>query len=153
MRRACTCGGKQPILIKLGGGGMERVMTHFATRVVPILLCAAFVDPAAAQRGMGGHAGHAIAVAPPPRVAPQLSLPRAAPQISAPHGVPRVMAPQILAPRVVPQIAVPQVAPRVSPHIGTQQFAQPSTPGVVQRAPPPFATPLHHPPQPTSAPP
>src|SRR5260370_25885397 len=123
MRRACTCGGKQPILIKLGGGGMERVMTHFATRVVPILLCAAFVDPAAAQRGMGGHAGHAIAVAPPPRVAPQLSLPRAAPQISAP----RVM---------VPQIAAPQVAPRVSPHIGPQQFAHPSTPAVVQPPPP-----------------
>jgi hypothetical protein len=121
---------------------MERVMTHSATRVVPILLCAAFAAPAAAQRGMGGHAGHAIAVAPPPRVGPQLSLPRAAPQISAPHVVPRVMAPQISAPRVVPQIAAPQVAPRVSPNIGTQQFAQPSTPGVVQRAPRAFAAPV-----------
>ena len=123
---------------KIGRGGMERVMTHSATRVVPILLCAAFAAPAAAQRGMGGHAGHAIAVAPPPRVAPQLSLPRAAPQISAPHVMPRVMAPQIS----VPRVAVPQVAPRVSPHIGAQQFAQPSTPGVVQRAPRAFAAPV-----------
>ena len=117
-------------------------MTHSATRILSVLLCVTFAAPAAAQRGMGGHAGHAIAVAPPARVAPQLSVPRAAPQISAPNVMPRVMAPQVSAPRAAPQIAAPQIAPRVSPHIATQPFAQPSTPAVVQHVPRAFAAPV-----------
>jgi hypothetical protein len=40
------------------------------------------------------------------------------------------------------QIAAPQVAPRVLPHTSTQQFVQPSTPAIVQRAPRAFAAPV-----------
>jgi hypothetical protein len=121
---------------------MERVMAHSATRIAPFLLCAAFATPAAAQRGMAVHAGHAPAVAPPAHVAPQISMPRAAPQISAPHVMPRVTAPQVAMPRAVPGIATPQIAPHVSPQIRTQQFAQPSTPGIVTRVPRAFAAPV-----------